>query len=162
MPAPAAGIVSVRVDGVEQPSATAIVVPPGSRDLEIRYTAPSFVRPEQLQFRYRLRGHDDAWIDTGTRRVASFANLAPGRYEFEVTARSHAGAWSEHGRSVHLELQPYLHQRLAFKVAVIVALVVAVAAGVPPPPAAGGDGARRRSKWWWRNARANCPRSGKA
>jgi DNA-binding NtrC family response regulator/ligand-binding sensor domain-containing protein len=129
VPAPAVEIESVRADGVEQPRGPAIVIPPGVRELEIRYTAPSFVRPEQLQFRYRLRGHADVWTDSGTRRVASFANLAPGRYEFEVTARSHAGAWSNTGARVHLELQPYLYQRLAFKVAMIVALVLSIAAG---------------------------------
>ena len=36
------------------------------------YTAPSFVKPEQIRFRYRLAGLDDEWIDAGDRRSASF------------------------------------------------------------------------------------------
>ncbi|MGH9161018.1 MAG: two-component regulator propeller domain-containing protein, partial [Vicinamibacteraceae bacterium] len=57
-----------------------IIVSPGSTALEIHYTAPAFSRPEHIQFRYRLEGHDSGWVDAGTRRVAHYANLAPGSY----------------------------------------------------------------------------------
>jgi DNA-binding NtrC family response regulator/ligand-binding sensor domain-containing protein len=114
MPAPSAAIESVRVNGVEQPNLSAITMSPGTRDLEIQYATPSLVRAEQVQYKYRLLGHDEAWVDAGTRRFAHFANLAPGDYQFEVSARNGAGRWRASAASVRLVLQPRLYQRLAF------------------------------------------------
>ncbi|MPZ17658.1 MAG: PAS domain-containing protein [Luteitalea sp.] len=102
-----------------------ITAPPGSTELEIHYTAPAFSRPEQIQFRYRLEGHDTGWVDAGTRRVAHYANLAPGSYRFQVVARNSAGLWSETGATTALVLRPHFYQRPTFY-AVIVLLVAAV------------------------------------
>ena len=55
-------------------------IAPGRRDLVVRYSAPTFERADELRFRYRLDGVDPDWIDAGTRRVASYADLGPGRH----------------------------------------------------------------------------------
>ncbi len=83
-------------------------IPPDASTFEIRYTAPSFVKPEQMRFRYRLVGVDDEWIEAGDRRVASFFRIPPGRYRFDVIAASHDGEWSASGPSVDiLVLAPF-------------------------------------------------------
>ncbi len=63
-----------------------IVLAPGQSDLELHYTALGSRRPEQVTFRYRLRGFDHGWITAGTRRVAYYTQLPPGNYIFEVQA----------------------------------------------------------------------------
>jgi signal transduction histidine kinase/streptogramin lyase len=58
---------------------------PGS--IQIRYTFPELGAPEQVRFRYRLLGlGDDAWSSSDTQRTATFTNLPPGAYTFEVAA----------------------------------------------------------------------------
>lgn len=57
-----------------------VTVTPGQRDLEIAYTGLSFLKPEQVKFKYKLAGLDTEWVDAGTRRVAYFPNLSPGSY----------------------------------------------------------------------------------
>jgi hypothetical protein len=52
-----------------------VTVEPGQRDLEISYTGLSFVKPEQVRFRYRLDGLRDEWVEAGTRRTAYFPYL---------------------------------------------------------------------------------------
>lgn len=102
-----------------------IVIPPGPTELEIHYTAPAFSRPEHIQFRYRLEGHDTEWVAAGTRRIAHYANLTPGSYRFQVVARNSAGVWSETGATAALVLQPHFYQRPAFYAVML--LLVAVA-----------------------------------
>jgi hypothetical protein len=50
-------------------------LPALTRDLEIDYTALSFVVPQKVQFRYKLDGYDREWQDPGTRRQAFYSNL---------------------------------------------------------------------------------------
>jgi transcriptional regulator with PAS, ATPase and Fis domain/ligand-binding sensor domain-containing protein len=109
--APPVIIEELRVNRTPYDVQGVITAPPGSTELEIHYTAPSFSRPEQTQFRYRLEGHDADWVDAGRRRVAHYTNLAPGTYRFRVMARSSSGLWNEEGAEAAFTLQPMLHQR---------------------------------------------------
>jgi ligand-binding sensor domain-containing protein len=40
---------------------------PDTRAIEIHYTAPSFLVPERVAFRYRLEGYDTDWVEAGPR-----------------------------------------------------------------------------------------------
>jgi ligand-binding sensor domain-containing protein len=108
--APTPLIERVVVDDVVHEGGTAVVVPPGSRRLEFHFTAASFVAPEQLDFRYRLEGYDPEWVDGGTRRVAYYTNLPPGRYVFHVQARNEDGVPSVRNPRVELRLRPWFWQ----------------------------------------------------
>ena len=65
------------------------------RVLMLAFAALDFASPGDNQFRYRLNGYDEDWIDLGTRREVAFTNLAPGDYRLEVVGkhpqRSEAG-----------------------------------------------------------------------
>jgi len=52
-------------------------LPARTRDLEIDYTALSYLAPQKVLFRYRLDGHDDGWQEPGTRRQAYYNDLQP-------------------------------------------------------------------------------------
>jgi ligand-binding sensor domain-containing protein/two-component sensor histidine kinase len=84
--APPVTISEVLVNGRAAPADGPVVLNPGNSRLEIAY-APILLRSQdELRFRYRLRGFDAGWIDAATRRVASYTNLPPGKYTFEVAA----------------------------------------------------------------------------
>jgi Y_Y_Y domain len=53
---------------------SAIHLAPLTRDIEIDYTALSFVMPQRVRFRYKLEGHDKEWQDSSTRRSAFYTN----------------------------------------------------------------------------------------
>ena len=57
------------------------------RDIELDFTALTFREPHGILFRYRLEGYDTQWQDVGTRRVAYYTNLPPGKFRFQVQAR---------------------------------------------------------------------------
>ncbi len=99
------------------PAPKLVRVPPGRGELEFRYSALSFRMPERNRFRYRLEGFDSEWVDAGTRRVAFYNNLSPGKYRFQVLARNSDGVWNESGASAEVVLLPHLWQTWWFRLA---------------------------------------------
>src|SRR5260370_32335532 len=90
-PPPPVAIEQIRVDdGSINPTQT-VELAPGKSRLDFYYTALSFVAPEKVRFRYKLEGFDSDWVDGGTRRIASYTNLRPGRYKFRVIASNNDG-----------------------------------------------------------------------
>jgi PAS domain S-box-containing protein len=90
-------------------------LPARVRDLEIDYTALSFVAPEKVLFRYKLEGWDRDWQSVGNRRRAFFTNLAPGNYRFRVTACNNSGVWNEAGTFLDFSIAPAYYQTSWFR-----------------------------------------------
>ena len=62
----------------------------------LTFTALEFSNPAVNEFAYRLVGHDADWLLTDAQfRRATYTNVPPGRYVFEVKARKRGGLWSE-------------------------------------------------------------------
>lgn len=83
---------------------------PGNGELEFVYTAPSFVAPGNVRFKYRLEGFDKEWIDANNRRMAYYTNIPPGDYAFRVIAANNDGVWNHTGASFRLHLAPHFYQ----------------------------------------------------
>jgi ligand-binding sensor domain-containing protein len=88
---------------------TALEIAPGTRRVEIPFTALSLLAPEKVRFRYQLEGFDRGWVE-GTARSASYTNLPPGAYRFRVTAANNDGVWNETGGAVELRQRPRAYQ----------------------------------------------------
>jgi ligand-binding sensor domain-containing protein/signal transduction histidine kinase len=86
-------------------------LPPGTRELELHYTALSYVAPERVRFRYRLEGFDPRWVEAGGRRSAYFTSIPPGRYRFQVLACNNDDVWNETGASWTFAIRAPLWQR---------------------------------------------------
>lgn len=85
-------------------------LPPKMRDLEIDYTALSFVVPQKIRYRYKLEGRDREWTDPEARRQAFYSDLPPGRYRFRVIACNNDGVWNETGAAWSFEVEPAYYQ----------------------------------------------------
>ena len=83
-----------------------INIEPSQQSFEIGYTALSFINSENLQFKYKLEGLDDDWIDAGTRRLAYFSHVPPGNYTFRVIAANSDGVWNEQGATLKIVVMP--------------------------------------------------------
>ncbi len=102
-------------------------LPALTRDLEIDYTALSFVVPQKVHFRYKLEGYDRDWHDAGSRRQAFYSNLPPRSYTFRVKACNNSGVWNEAGASVDFFVAPAYYQTNWFRffcVAAFIALLL--------------------------------------
>jgi diguanylate cyclase (GGDEF)-like protein len=103
-------IEAMLVDGQPGPLRSGIRVPPGRGNLELHYTALSFVAPERVAFRYRLDGLDSDWVEAGKRRVAYYTHLSSGKYTFRVTACNDSGVWASQEASVAFVVEPRFYQ----------------------------------------------------
>jgi signal transduction histidine kinase/ligand-binding sensor domain-containing protein len=90
-------------------------LPALTRDLEIDYTALSFVAPQKILFRYMLEGHDAGWQEPGTRRQSFYNDLRPGHYRFRVIACNDDGVWNEAGAFLDFAILPAYYQTAWFR-----------------------------------------------
>lgn len=98
---------------------------PGQENLEIDYTGLSFIKPEQMRFRYRLEGLDAAWVEAGTRRTAFYPHIAPGNYTFRVIAANSDNVWNETGATIRVMVLPPFYLTWWFILAVLLFFSVA-------------------------------------
>jgi ligand-binding sensor domain-containing protein/signal transduction histidine kinase len=81
-------------------------IPTGTESFEIHYTGLSFIRPEQVRFRYKLEGLDQDWVEAGTRRTAYYSHVPPGTYTFRIMAANSDGVWNSEGASIKINVIP--------------------------------------------------------
>ena len=108
------------------PGGPTVRVPAGAGRISIQYTAISFVRGGQTLFRTRLEGLHAGWEEAGRARLAQYTGLRPGRYGFQVTARSPEGDWLAAPATVTLEVQPFYWQTWWFRAGAYAAGALAV------------------------------------
>jgi len=114
---PTALIEDFQVAGQSRNLATTMIVPADASSFTIRYTAPSFVKPEQTRFRYRLEGLDRDWLDAGDARSAIYHRTPPGTYVFTVVAANRHGVWSATGGTIRIVVLPPFWRTWWFAVA---------------------------------------------
>jgi diguanylate cyclase (GGDEF)-like protein len=107
-------IEEVRVDDKVLAPQDTLLLPAGTRRLELHFAGLSYLMPQKIRYRYLLEGFDNEWIDRGTLRFAQFTNLAPGSYKFRVSAANPGGGWNPREASLHFEIRPFLWQRPLF------------------------------------------------
>jgi len=120
-------------DRVVKPSA-GLTVRYSDRPMVVKFAGLSFLDEGAVEFRYRLRGVSDAWVDTDQRQ-ALYHNLPAGDYAFEVLACSPRGVWSKHPAGFAFHVLPPWWQSWWATAAVVVML-----------------GAGIRLIWMWRIA----------
>ncbi|MGD2086904.1 MAG: two-component regulator propeller domain-containing protein [Candidatus Aminicenantes bacterium] len=125
---------------------------PPAGQVEFRFTAPSFLSPEKISFKYQLVSHRGSTVIQnparraiksfagvqgaafqksplaagGKDRVACYRDLAPGTYTFSVTACNAEGIWNPKGASFTFTLEPLFYQTVGFKIAILILFVLLV------------------------------------
>ena len=123
---PPVWIEHVKLDSHTIPLDDHVRLGPGSGNLEVSFSAPSFVAPQRERFRYRLIGFDPDWNYSGGRRSAWYTNLPPGYYTFKVQAENNDGVWNETGASFSFSLRPPLARTpVAYACYAMIALLLA-------------------------------------
>lgn len=108
-------LTSVRINGESLPPASVMAgleLKPDQHRLEIEFAALDYSAPASIRYAYRLLGESSAWIHTdASHRLASFANLAPGDYRFELFASNRHGRAGQQVLALPLVVYPAWWQR---------------------------------------------------
>ncbi|MHC1764506.1 MAG: two-component regulator propeller domain-containing protein [Verrucomicrobiia bacterium] len=113
---------------VQGPFAGPVLLPPGSRRIEIGYVALSLTAPEKVRYQVQIQGVDADWQDVEHRRTAFYYELPPRAYTFRVRAANNDGLWNESGASLAFVVQPHLWETGWFRLGVGLLLVALGAA----------------------------------
>jgi len=129
-PPPQLLLEQVSVDGRNVGNRHSLEFAYGYRNLEFKFTAPSFVSPDRIRFRHQLVGLDSDWVQADLERSVAYPRLAPGKYEFQFTARHLDGPWNERPVSFAFEVTPAYWQTIWFRAAMLLAFSAALAGAV--------------------------------
>jgi signal transduction histidine kinase/ligand-binding sensor domain-containing protein len=125
---PSVQLLAVSAGKVSYPLRTPALLPPGSANFTVEYTAPGFRKPEGMRFEYQLEGLDGAWQQAGTRRAAYYTNVGPGTYKFHVRAVNEDGMVGDAVATQTIEIAPTLVQTWWFKLLCVIAALLAMVA----------------------------------
>lgn len=104
-----------------------IILKPDQSMITIDFTVCNYSSGEHNTYAYRLEGYDDEWFDSGEVRSATYRNLPPGKYVFQVRAANNDGVWSP-VRSLIVRVLPHWYQtwlaRLLFALFIVGAVFV--------------------------------------
>jgi signal transduction histidine kinase/ligand-binding sensor domain-containing protein len=105
-----------------------IGVNPGKHNLEVQYTALSFIKSDQIRFKYRLEGRDSEWTDAGARRTAYYSHVPPGTYTFRVIAENSDGVWNQEGQSLNFTVAAPFYKTWWFQALLLLAASATIVA----------------------------------
>jgi PAS domain S-box-containing protein len=100
---------------IRPPFPQKMLLPPGSRRLEILYAGLSFVTAEKVRFQTKLEPADTDWQRVGGQRVADYYGLQPADYVFRVRAANNDGIWNESGAALAFTVLPLFWQTAWFR-----------------------------------------------
>lgn len=89
-----------------------MILPPDKNFFDFQAVALNFRLSERNQYRYRLLGRDEKWVDAGTTRQGHYSGLEEGMYILEVLGANNDGVWSEKPARLNIYVQPRLGESM--------------------------------------------------
>jgi len=77
---------------------------PFENSFSITFGTIGFSLPGKTQYRYRLVGNDEEWINAGGRNYVSYTNLKSGAYSFQVKACNYDGVWNDNYTTLNIHI----------------------------------------------------------
>lgn len=74
--------------------------------ISFEFAALNFINPAKNQYKYKLEGFQEDWIEADKYRTATFTDLDAGTYIFRVIASNNEGVWNNEGASMVIEVKP--------------------------------------------------------
>ncbi|MDR3437720.1 diguanylate cyclase [Telmatospirillum sp.] len=125
-------VTGVRVNGHAVPvapggGATALVLAPSERNIEVEFAVLDYSAPDRLRYAYKLEGFDEDWITTDvTRRVAAYTNLSPAHYRLLVRGTNRDGVATD-AVELPIIVQPAWWQTLWFRFLLVLLFLAGMA-----------------------------------
>lgn len=84
-----------------------LVIPPKWSSIRLSFSSDNFASPSSQRYAYRMLGVDESWTETDAEnRFASYTNLAPGKYRFQVKTTNLDGQWGDFPDEISITMLP--------------------------------------------------------
>lgn len=103
-----------------------IKIPYNKGIFSIDYVALNYTNSIKNQYAYKLDGYDNSWKLVGDQRMATYTNLSPGSYIFNVIASNNDGIWNKQGSSIKIVILPPWWRTLWAYLFYFILIVVAI------------------------------------
>ncbi len=97
--------------------------PPEKNHITFHFNKIDHRYPQNVRFQYYLKNFDKSWSQPSTIRQASYSNLPPGQYEFNVRAISNVGSWSEKPLTYSFTILPPVYQKAWFIISAVIMVI---------------------------------------
>jgi signal transduction histidine kinase/DNA-binding response OmpR family regulator len=97
--------------------------------IELEFAALDIDAPQLVEYRYRLEGLENEWVEPKGRRFVRYPGLRPGEYVFRVRAASSRGEWPEQEIALAISIAPPWWQTRWAYAGYVMLLVGVIAAG---------------------------------
>jgi len=74
--------------------------------ITFKFSALNYYNNSMNQYRYKMEGFNENWIQLGNNRTVTFTNLSPDDYILKVIGSNNDGLWNEEGTSLFIEISP--------------------------------------------------------
>lgn len=105
-------------------------IPGTAREFSIDFSLLSHLQQHQTSYAYRLDGYDRDWHYLDDGHSATYQNLPPGTYQFQLRAASQGGRWNEMGYPLTIQVEPpgpiTWRARLSYALLALIAALLAV------------------------------------
>lgn len=92
----------------------------------IGFSALNYTVPQGNTYAYILRGFDKNWNYVGTKRTATYTNLDPGEYTFEVKAANNDFVWNNNPSTIKIIVVPPFYMTWWFRIVSLAAVLLIV------------------------------------
>jgi len=81
---------------------------------EFEFAALNYTNSDKNQYKYKLEGLDNDWIDNGNRNFGRYTSLPAGNYTLRVKGSNNDGVWNDDGVALKLMVVPAWWQSWPF------------------------------------------------
>ncbi|MDE8602473.1 two-component regulator propeller domain-containing protein [Marinomonas sp. RSW2] len=103
------------------------VLPAGTNRVVFNYAGLGYVMSSRIEYRTRLVGFESTWASRGKNTIAEYTNLAPGQYQFLVSARYPYSDWNSADQIYEITILPHFWQRLEVQIGVALLILIILA-----------------------------------
>ena len=111
------------VNGEKQPPGASQSLPPGSRNLEFRFSSTQFIHANKIRFFYKIDGLHHQWQNLGTQRRVFFPRIPSGTFTVRLKAINSDGVESIEKTVMQLHIKPYFYETVFFYFLVTVTVI---------------------------------------
>jgi ligand-binding sensor domain-containing protein/two-component sensor histidine kinase len=98
---------------------------PAQNVFSVEFVALNYRKIDDNQYAYYLEGFEEDWNYIGSKHIAYYTNLSPGKYTLHIKAGDTYGNWNAMPVQMNIEVLPAFYQTIWFKI-----LLSAVVAGI--------------------------------
>ncbi|MBO0589966.1 GHKL domain-containing protein [Cellulophaga sp. E16_2] len=92
-------------------------------NITFEFAALEFTNSQFNQYKYKLEGFNDQWIEYGTKHDLTFTNLDPKTYILKIKGSNNEGVWNEQETSLTINISPPWYKTLWFRIFSILLII---------------------------------------